>query len=124
MDCCTAYRGEWHGGFSFTRFFGNVSCNGWRQFDTNRRHARRWTARPIGDTVVDSKGREGAMKRWIAQAAVVVVAGCAAAPTHESLDYVTRSKTGEGPTTEELVNDQRSPDDVLTYGMGYSQQRY
>ena len=37
---------------------------------------------------------------------------------------MTRSKTGEGPTTEELVNDQRSPDDVLTYGMGYSQQRY
>ena len=64
------------------------------------------------------------MKRWIAQAAVIVVAGCAAAPTHESLDYVTRSKTGEGPTTEELVNDHRSPDDVLTYGMGYSQQRY
>ena len=60
------------------------------------------------------------MKRWIAQAAVVVVAGCAAAPTHQSLDYVTRSKTGEGPTTEELVNDHRSPDDVLTYGMGYS----
>ena len=64
------------------------------------------------------------MKRWIAQAAMVVVAGCAAAPTHESLDYVTRSRTGEGPTTEELVNDHRSPDDVLTYGMGYHQQRY
>ncbi len=64
------------------------------------------------------------MKRWIAQAALVVVAGCAAAPTQQSLDYVTRSKTGEGPTTEELVNDHRSPDDVLTYGMGYYQQRY
>jgi len=64
------------------------------------------------------------MKHWLAQAAVVVIAGCAVAPTQQSLDYVTRSKTGEGPTAEELVNDHRSPEDVLTYGMGYNQQRY
>ena len=34
------------------------------------------------------------------------------------------TKTGVGPTDAELIGDKASTDNVLTYGMGYDQNRY
>ena len=45
--------------------------------------------------------------------AVLLAAGCA-----------TSTRTGEGPTQAELVKDGANTDNVLTYGMGYHQNRY
>ena len=44
---------------------------------------------------------------------VLLVAGCA-----------TSTRTGEGPTQAELVNDGKNTDNVLTYGMSYNHNRY
>src|SRR5262245_50715403 len=44
---------------------------------------------------------------------VVLAAGCA-----------TSTRTGEGPIQAELVKDGANTDNVLTYGMGYHQNRY
>jgi len=47
------------------------------------------------------------------RAAILVALLSAAVPT-----------LGLAQTAEDLRNDERTPGDVLTYGMGYSQQRY
>ena len=54
--------------------------------------------------------------------AVALLAGCAATGPEKSAVQPTR--TGVGPTQEELTNDGRNTDNVLTYGMGYNQNRY
>ena len=63
------------------------------------------------------------MKSWLMAAAAITLAACATSTTQQA-DYTTQSKTGTGPTADELINDHRSAGDVLTYGMGYHQQRY
>ncbi len=53
--------------------------------------------------------------------AIALCAGCATdatGPLPES------TRTGVGPTDAELIADQATPDNVLTYGMGYNQNRY
>jgi len=53
--------------------------------------------------------------------ALALIAGCAT----ESMGPVPEpTKTGVGPTDAELIGDQASTDNVLTYGMGYDQKRY
>ncbi|HKA46007.1 MAG TPA: PQQ-dependent dehydrogenase, methanol/ethanol family [Burkholderiales bacterium] len=60
------------------------------------------------------------MKKLLLAAALV--AGCAS--TTDQQAPVQSTRTGVGPTQEELRNDGRNTDNVLTYGMGYNQNRY
>ncbi len=52
---------------------------------------------------------------------LAVIAGCA---TESKVSVPESTKTGVGPTDAELVGDAASTDNVLTYGMGYNQNRY
>ena len=60
--------------------------------------------------------------KFLASAAILaLLAACATdnfGPVPES------TRTGVGPTDAELVGDKASTDNVLTYGMGYDQNRY
>ncbi len=60
-------------------------------------------------------------KYLISALAFALVAGCA---TENMGPVPEATKTGVGPTDAELVGDKASTDNVLTYGMGYDQNRY
>ena len=60
------------------------------------------------------------MKKYLI--AVALLAGCATTSTEQA--PVRTSRPGPGPTQDELRNDGKNTDNVLTYGMGYHQQRY
>jgi len=61
------------------------------------------------------------IKHVVGLIAISLMAGCASVST---APVVPSSKTGVGPTDAELVGDQSTTDNVLTYGMGYDQNRY
>jgi hypothetical protein len=62
-------------------------------------------------------------KRSVANAfAILTLAGCAVMTSEQTAIY--RTHEGPGPTAEELRNDPKNTDNVLTYGMGYHQNRY
>jgi len=54
--------------------------------------------------------------------AVALLAGCAGTASEQAPR--TSRPAGPGPTLEELRNDGKNTDNVLTYGMGYHQNRY
>ena len=60
-------------------------------------------------------------KHLISSLALVLLAGCA---TENMGPVPEATKTGVGPTDAELIGDKSSTDNVLTYGMGYDQNRY
>lgn len=53
---------------------------------------------------------------------MLALAGCAATTSDQIAVY--RMHEGPGPTAEELKNDPKNTDNVVTYGMGYHQNRY
>ena len=53
---------------------------------------------------------------------ILLLAGCAAMTGDQTAIY--RTHEGPGPTAEELKHDPNNTDKVLTYGMGYHQNRY
>lgn len=62
------------------------------------------------------------MKQYACALAMLVLTGCAATTTTNPV--VVRADQGPGPTLDELKNDPNNTNNVLTYGMGYNQNRY
>ena len=54
--------------------------------------------------------------------AFFLLAGCATTDTEQT--SAPGARTGVGPTQAELTNAGKNTDDVVTYGMGYSHNRY